>query len=126
VEQLADRSGLEGVQSGSGFIKHDQTGVRDQLDTDGCTFTFTTRENLAVDTTDLTVLNVEQSQLGDDSNDIGILLSFGRCQFQTSGESHRLHNSEVGEEHIVLHDISGIASEGVLNNGNVVVKDDVA
>ena len=126
MQELANRSSFEGVEAGGRFVQHNAARVRNKLHTDRATFAFTAREDLAMNTTNLTVLNMEQTQLSYDTNHIGILFHFRRRQLKASRESHSLNNREVREEDIVLHHVSSIAGESILNHGHYIVEHDIA
>ena len=78
-----------------------------------------------MNTTNLTVLDVEKTQLSDDTNDICVLFLIRGRQLEASRESHSLNNRKVREEYIVLHHVSGVAGESVLNHRYHIVKHDV-
>ena len=78
-----------------------------------------------MNTTNLTVLDVEKTQLSDDTNDISVLFLIRGRQLEARRESHSLNNRQVREEDIVLHHVSGVAGESVLNHRYHIVKHDV-
>lgn len=58
VKQFANAACLEGVESRGWFIKHDETRVGNQFDTDGGTLALAAGKNLAVHGTNLAVSEV--------------------------------------------------------------------
>jgi hypothetical protein len=78
-----------------------------------------------MNTTNLTVLDVEKTQLSDDTNDISVLFLIRGRQLEARRESHSLNNRKVREEDIVLHHVSGVAGESVLNHRHYIVEHDV-
>ena len=105
VKQFADAASFEGIKSRGWFIKHDKTGVGDQLDTDGGTLALSAGKNLAVDGTDLAVGEVGQPEVFHDLLDELVLVFLVGGKFQTRRKCERLFNGKVREEHVVLHDV---------------------
>ena len=56
AQGLHHRGSCEGVETGSGFVKEDQVGVRDQLYTDRGTLALATRDTFDKGTTNTSVL----------------------------------------------------------------------
>ena len=122
MEEFTDRAGLERVETRGGLVQHHEGWVRHKLNTDGGTLALTTGEHLSMNATNLGVLNVVKTQFSNDFVHEDVLLSNWGLQSKTSGESERLQARKVGEENIVLHDVGGVASEGVLVNWNLIVE----
>jgi len=78
-----------------------------------------------MNTTNLTVLNVEKTQLSDDTNNISVLFLLRGRQLEARREGHSLNNRKVRKEDIVLHHVSGVACESVLNHRHYIVEHDV-
>lgn len=122
VKKAANGASLEGIETGSRFIKQNEGGVGNELNTNGGTLALTTRENLTANITDLRVSQVHETELSLNGTNQKILLIVGRGKLETSSEGKCLTHGKMREENIVLHNIGGVTSIGLLIEGNFVVK----
>ena len=81
TEQFANGSSFEGIETGSRFVQHDEGGIRDELDTDRYTLALTTRQHLSVDTTNLRVHDVIETQFFNDLRYECVLFFVSRREF---------------------------------------------
>lgn len=126
VKQFTNAASLERIEPRGWFIKHDETGVGNQFDTDGGTLALAAGKNLAVDGTDLAVGEVGKPEVFHDLLDELVLVFLVGGQFQTRRKCERLFNGKVREEHVVLHDVGGETREVLLVHGHHIVDEDVA
>lgn len=122
MKKAANGASLERVETGGGLIKHDEGGVGNELNTDGGTLALTTRENLTADITNLRVSQMHKTELSLNGTHQSVLLVLGSGKLKTSREGKCLTHGEMREENIVLHNISGVSSVGLLIEGNFIVK----
>lgn len=122
VEQLTDGASLEGVEAGGRLVQHDKGGIGNEFHTHRYTLTLTTGEHLSMNTTDLGVLHVVETEFSDDLDDEFVLLVMLSSESKTSRKSKSLQCCEVREQNIVLHHVSSVTGIGVLINWHNIVE----
>lgn len=110
-EGLHHRGGSEGIQTGGGLIQEDEGGVSDELDTDGGSLTFSTRDTLDEGTTDLGVLALHQLQFVDDLLNSRHLFVVRAGKLELGSELEALTHSHRLEKDIILLDVSRVGGE---------------
>ena len=116
----------EAVKAGGWLVEQYHFWISDQLYTDGCSFTFTSRYTLLENGADDSVLTIAKSQVLNQLIDASFLLLLTDVESESGGKSKGLFNREISEDDIILHDVRCVLAECIHSDRVLVIKFDLS
>jgi len=120
-QKLYDGKSAETVEARGWFIKEQDRWICDQLYSDRCALSFTARDNFARLISDLRLADVLESKLVDQIIDSLVLSIDWYIKLEARSKLKGFFYSKIGEEDVVLHNISTYVTEGVLSDRFCIV-----
>ena len=107
AKNLHHVSSSEGVETGRWLVKEDETGIGDQLDTDGGSLTLTTGDTLDKGSTDSGIGALSQFEVGDKLPNARYLLWKCAWELELSREFETLSYGHRLEQNVILLNVGG-------------------